>query len=79
MAWNFRQVTDGSAEVFADPNSASENTFVRVIFETDVDVEIGRGSTDTDVTYFTLRDADGAKWYAHTTDGSALSLTSTRP
>lgn len=43
------------------------------------DVEIGRGTTDTDVTFLTLRSSSGTKYYIVVSDTGALSATTTKP
>lgn len=47
-------------------------------FASGVDAEIGRGTTDTDVTYIALRATDGTKIYIYT-DGISLILSTTAP
>ena len=44
-----------------------------------VDVEIGRGVTDTDQTFITLRSPDGTKYYIEVDDAGALSASVTKP
>ncbi len=48
-------------------------------FETGVDVVIGRGTTDTDITYISLRSANGTKFYLYPDDSGALILSTTAP
>jgi len=43
------------------------------------DVEIGRGTTDTDVTFLTLRSPNGTKYYITVSDVGALSASTTKP
>ncbi len=44
-----------------------------------VDVEIGRGTTDTDVTFLTLRSPNGTKFYITVADDGTLSSSATKP
>ncbi len=44
-----------------------------------VDAEIGRGTSDTDVTFLTLRSPNGTKYYITVTDGGTLSVSTTKP
>jgi hypothetical protein len=46
---------------------------------TGVDVEIGRGTTDTDQTFITLRSPDGTKFYIEVNDAGAISASTTKP
>jgi hypothetical protein len=43
------------------------------------DVEIGQGSTDTDVTFITLRSPNGTKFYITVNDSGTLSASTTKP
>jgi len=43
------------------------------------DVEIGRGTTDIDVTFLTLRSPNGTKYYITVSDAGALSASTTKP
>ena len=46
---------------------------------TGVDVEIGRGTTDTDITFIALRSPDGTKFYIEVNDAGAISASTTKP
>ena len=50
-----------------------------VEFSANVDVEIGQGATDTDVTFLTLRSPNGTKYYVTVNDSGSLSASSTKP
>ena len=50
MGWNLKQKDDGTAEITDDESDAPA-------------VEIGRGTTDTDVVYIALRNSDGELAY----------------
>ena len=43
------------------------------------DVEIGRGTSDTDITFIALRSPNGAKWYVYPDDSGNLVVTTTHP
>lgn len=43
------------------------------------DIELGRGATDQDVTFITLRSPNGTKYYLYPNDAGALVLTTTKP
>jgi len=44
------------------------------------DVEVGRGTTDTDITFITLRNASGTKYYIYpNAAGNGLTVTATKP
>ena len=43
------------------------------------DVEIGVGTTDTDVTFITLRSPNGTKFYVTVSDAGILSASTTKP
>jgi hypothetical protein len=43
------------------------------------DAEIGRGKTDTDITFIALRSPNGTKWYIYPDDSGNLVVTTTHP
>lgn len=47
--------------------------------DTDKDVEIGVGTTDGDVTFFTMRNPDGTKYYITVDDSGNLNASTTKP
>lgn len=77
MSFNLVQKDDASFELLA--SGASVNTEVRVVFADGVDVEMGRGTTDTDQTYIALRSPDGTKRYLVISDADAVSASTSRP
>jgi hypothetical protein len=78
MAWNFIQKDDGTATLLADGGD-SENELLTVEFANNVDVEIGRGDTDTDRTYIAVRRSDGTKVYIFVDTGTTISASTTKP
>lgn len=75
MSFTFKQNPDGTATVQAE--SASVNESVLVKFANSVDAEIGRGTTDAEITFIALRDSDGVKHFIYPhTDGSVTTSTS---
>ena len=44
-----------------------------------IDVEIGQGTTDTDVTFITLRSPNGTKYYLTVNDSGGLIISTTHP
>ncbi|MCP4650315.1 MAG: hypothetical protein GY853_09600 [PVC group bacterium] len=66
-----------SNEVGVGTTSPDEK--LEIEWSANVDVEIGRGTTDTDVTFLTLRSPNGTKYYITVTDGGALSVSGSKP
>jgi hypothetical protein len=63
-------ITTGTQETFYVKTRLGVNTDnpqekVHVVWDTDVDAELGRGTTDTDITYLGLRNANGTKCYIY--------------
>jgi hypothetical protein len=52
---------------------------INTTFATGVTAEIGRGTTDTDITYLSLRSANGTLYYLYPDDSGALILSTTKP
>lgn len=77
-----RPNTDGSIEKVAK-GPASQNSpgaAERIIFADGVDAEIGRGATDTDITYLALRNASGTKVYiSPNAAGTGVDVSTTKP
>lgn len=61
MAFRLEQNLDGGSKVVADAASANEQLVVE--FADGVDVTIGRGDTDTAITFIALRNTDGELCY----------------
>lgn len=69
-------VTIGSTTAGKNLTVYGTGTFT---FATGVDVVIGRGTTDTDITYIALRSANGTKFYIYPDDSGALTTSTTAP
>lgn len=63
MAWNLVQLPNGQARVEA--SGASESQHLTIRWADGVEAELGRGTTDTDVTYIALHNETGQKVYIH--------------
>jgi len=50
-----------------------------VVWETGIDANIGRGTSDTDITFIALRSANGTKWYIYPDDAGTLQVTMSKP
>lgn len=70
MSWNIKQEAAGGVFVLTDSTDAAK----------DPPVEVGRGVTDTDITYIALRNASGTKVYIYPdAAGTAITVSTTKP
>ena len=60
-------------------NTDSPDEMFEVEWGAAVDVEIGRGTTDADRTFITLRSNDGSKWYVVVADDGTLTAQGVKP
>lgn len=77
MAWNLVQEDDGGARLEASTGASQLNPMT-VKFADGVEVELGRGETDTDITYIGLYDAAGTLYYVYI-DTGAVTASTTKP
>lgn len=77
--FQIKQTDAGDFQLEADNPSASTSTgTVKVTFASGVDAILGRGTTDTDITFIALRNANGVLAYIYpnsTPDGVTVSTT----
>jgi hypothetical protein len=79
MAWVFSQNPDGSASAKAQ-GGGSELKTLKVEFAAGVEVFIGRGVTDTDITFGAMRNAGGTMCYVYPdAAGTGIVVTTTVP
>lgn len=70
MGWNLQQNEDGTARLISTEDQG----------DTPAEIEIGRGATDTDITYIALRNASGTKVYIYPdAAGTAVTVSTTKP
>ena len=78
-----RPIEDGEGTVSALYVSTSQIKVTGQIaaeFETNVDIELGRGVTDTDITYIAIRNANGDMCYIYPSDtGKGIKVSTTKP
>lgn len=64
MAWNVIQPSDGTVKLVPQ-GGGSETKEVIIEFAPGVFVGVGRGVTDTDITYLAMKNADGELCYVY--------------
>lgn len=78
MTWSVQQKDDGDVDIIADGNNSENVGDVNIIWGSSVAATLGRGTTDTDITFLALRNADGELCYIYpnaTQDGITVSDT----
>ena len=78
MAFYKQQDEDGN-QVFLADGGGSEEAETIVEFADGVTAAIGRGSTDTDITYIRLNRADGSDIYLYVSSGTTITASTTKP
>jgi len=76
--WVREQADDGS-EVVRAQGGGSETADRVTVFVENVDVTLGRGTTDTDRTFIALRRSDGTKVYIYVDTGTTVVCSATHP
>ena len=80
MAWIQRQRTDGSTEFVARGPASQTDGAVRVVWDDNVEAELGRGSSDPDITYIRLRNTGATFYYLFpNAAGDGVTVQATRP
>jgi hypothetical protein len=78
MAWIVRQPDSGIAIIEATEESVNDS--VQVKFAPNVEITLGRGATDTDITFIALRNADGELCYVYPNAAqNAIVVSATKP
>lgn len=74
MAQNIVQKDDGTVQIQDGASSTSSTATLQEV------MEIGRGTTDLDITYIALRNASGTKTYIYAAaNGTSITVTPTKP